>query len=544
MIWLWLLTTAEARSRMLRLVACRLWIVAVAALCAAAPAWAEDGPRSAYRKLLARIQRDEAKYWKAYANRWNDALESGKDKTADGIFYDPSRARVLEEAFYKNVAGLYDDYARIEKRRGDAALVYAKLPGEHTLDDLLKHLRACVTAIEKAHEDLFDALKRRDERTPIRRHGLERRRAKLVESWGIIPKASSFLADSGLRSAQKKDRRRRVRHRTAVLEALGRCGDEPARKALEPWLEHEDYRLRIVALEAFFESKEIPRSLLAKRLDDPNPVVRRALLAAVRERDPKPEWIEHLTPHMEKARGVEQDELAQTLKAVGRSGPGASEPFSLYGIRTPSNGVLILIDGGYVLQLPAEWSVDRKHSAGWWIRERLHWVRDHDDHQKVIARHLRSSLEQVDPDFHFNVAMLHDAHRLDDETLGRGDLVRATRANRAAAVRLVEKFAKHAGTSDLAGLFYAMEVQERRLARKRSSAPVPNTVFLVSDGRLGGLYLDPRAAIEAFVRRNRFHRIVVHAIRISGGSRFREEWLQGLAKASGGSYTWASTPPR
>ena len=69
-------------------------------------------------------------------------------------------------------------------------------------------------------------------------------------------------------------------------------------------------------------------------------------------------------------------------------------------------------------------------------------------------------------------------------------------------------------------------------------------MYLISDGRLGGLFLDPRASIEAFLRRNRFHRIVVNTVRISDGSSSREAWLQGLAKASGGSYTWASTAPR
>ncbi len=157
---------------------------------------------------------------------------------------------------------------------------------------------------------------------------------------------------------------------------------------------------------------------------------------------------------------------------------------------------------------------------------------------------MRSSFESLDSDFYFNVAMLHNTHKLDDETLGKGDLVRATRGNRAAAVRIVEKFTKHGGASDLAGLFYAMEVQARRLAKKKSSAPVPDTVYLISDGRLGGLFLDPRASIEAFLRRNRFHRIVVNTVRISDGSSSREAWLQGLAKASGGTYSWAPTAPR
>ena len=119
------------------------------------------------------------------------------------------------------------------------------------------------------------------------------------------------------------------------------------------------------------------------------------------------------------------------------------------------------------------------------------------------------------------------------------------RGRAASAVKLVAKYTKHAGAPDLAGLRFAMEIQRRMLTAKKRKGPLLDTVFLLSDARASsGNYAHPKYALEAFVRYNRFARLVVHTVRISGGSDYRESWHKGLAESSGGLYVWARTPPR
>ena len=71
-----------------------------------------------------------------------------------------------------------------------------------------------------------------------------------------------------------------------------------------------------------------------------------------------------------------------------------------------------------------------------------------------------------------------------------------------------------------------------------------DTVFLVYNGHLSsGRYLLPEALVADFKRRNRFRRLVVHAIRIGDTGSESEKLLKGLAASSGGTYVWSKIPP-
>ncbi len=71
-----------------------------------------------------------------------------------------------------------------------------------------------------------------------------------------------------------------------------------------------------------------------------------------------------------------------------------------------------------------------------------------------------------------------------------------------------------------------------------------DTIFLVNTGQIKACrYLLPEAIVADFRRRNRFHRFVVHTVRICDTGPESEALMKGLAKASDGSYTWAKQPP-
>ena len=53
----------------------------------------------------------------------------------------------------------------------------------------------------------------------------------------------------------------------------------------------------------------------------------------------------------------------------------------------------------------------------------------------------------------------------------------------------------------------------------------------------------PEAVVADFQRRNRFHRLVLHAVRIGDTGPESEKLLKGLAASSGGTYVWSNVPP-
>ena len=72
-----------------------------------------------------------------------------------------------------------------------------------------------------------------------------------------------------------------------------------------------------------------------------------------------------------------------------------------------------------------------------------------------------------------------------------------------------------------------------------------DTVFLLHSGHVnGGRFLTPELMLGWFARWNRFRRIVVHALRIDNSKEDAEQTMKGLAKASGGVYTWLKVPPK
>ena len=71
-----------------------------------------------------------------------------------------------------------------------------------------------------------------------------------------------------------------------------------------------------------------------------------------------------------------------------------------------------------------------------------------------------------------------------------------------------------------------------------------DTIYLVNRGQLKGCrYLLPEAVVADFGRRNRFRRLVVHAIRICDTGPESQALMKGLAERSGGAYVWARKPP-
>jgi hypothetical protein len=74
--------------------------------------------------------------------------------------------------------------------------------------------------------------------------------------------------------------------------------------------------------------------------------------------------------------------------------------------------------------------------------------------------------------------------------------------------------------------------------------PVADTLVLVSDGRhRGGRFLLVEEEVAAFVRWNRFRRLVVHTVRIADAGTDAATLLEGFARGSGGTSHWSVKPP-
>ncbi len=498
---------------------------------------------------LKRAAREERAFWKSFANRWSDVLKKGRDQTADGITYRESKRWEYEKIRYDLTGRLYDELLAIEAKRKHAFQQYSETDAPDTAPKLLDHLMKTCARIAKVEGSLDEARTRADVRPGLERTALARRRAALVEALARSKKTDAFLRDA-LAAATKKDKRGRIEHRMSVLEALGLIETDGARALLDESLDHEDYRLRIVTIESSLGPVKVPRARVATLLEDRSPVVRRALIQTIARHDRDKEWKAQLTIHRSACNGVELAECDAALTVIAGDKPVAPlGHVQFYGCTSPSNGVAFLIDGSQELRMPADWSRERRRPAGFWLRPRayeyLSYLEPGRLHQSVIKEQLGRTLTRLSKGTHFNVVILGRANKLDDEVVAKRGLLGVTRGRAKSAVKLVEKYAKYGGAPDLAGLRFAMEIQARMLAAKKRKGPILDTVFLISDAReSSGNYAHPNYALEAFRRYNRFARLVVHTVRISGGSDYRESWHKGLAESSGGSYVWARTPPR
>ena len=539
--------------------------LALLLICAVAEA-APDS-LSDFKKEMRRVTKEEAAYWREYNNRFVRAAEG---------WYAPIKSQTRNK-FMENdgdpglIRRLYEDFASIEEARGNAYVELAQAGHPRAARKLVEELLETAKAIDRAERDLRPANNRVyaglfDQRPGIRRHGLAFRRRLLVKALGLVPASEDTLGAKFFRRAAKQDSKHEsTTAQVALFDVWGNRREDFVRPLIESRLEARKRSLRIAALQALIRFGPASRPVLIPLLKDESPVVQRALLHAVRHNGATdPNWIGPVLDYYTKASGLPRAEALATLETLsggsfgdapvkwsewykanrdelerGNPAPPRAKDkkgmkgTSFYRVGTPSERILFALDGAWSLIVPAEIEVQRtRHWMHW---SRSDWKGLHEAHRSVFVRELGSATSRLPTRAGFQILMVgHHSNKEDVVGLwAEKGLAEPTERNRKKAVQFVERY-KHSWINyDVhLALVTALETCE------------VDTIFLVNTGQIKACrYLLPEAIVADFRRRNRFHRFVVHTVRICDTGPESEALMKGLAKASGGTYTWAKQPP-
>jgi len=549
----------------------------------AAAAAADDGLK-AFRDELRGLERSELKFWREFQRDYNDALltlirpyEMADAKPNDAINY------VLD---FSGMRSLYERHALIEQAKAKAALTLAASGDPKALDELLDAVLDAAKRIDDVEKDLLDARPQQrgyrfDQRPAVERDGLAIRLEGLVQALAQCPGAAAFLAADGMKAATRKDGRRSIVRRVAVLDALGLCEDQAALAALAPFAGAPESSLRIAALEGLLRKGAGARTMIEPLLSDPVVPVRRALLQGiVKQAADDPGWIAPVLSAYRDAQGLVREDAIRALEALtkqryGDSLAGWEEWFAdyrgeieegkfrkdlvevrevaptplaptctFYGVGTPSRGVIFVIEGSRRIYWPADLDVQRREYKETWHGRLKTWSDEFPSQQAVLLREFDRASAGFAGDLSFGLVGLYGPFVA--ESMCGPKLLHPDKRDLRNARRQLEKLPADGWCTPYEGL-----VEAARLAGMgpESDANFPeahaDTVYLWSSGDCGsGRYMSPDAALAAFVRFNRFRRLVVHAIRISDEGEPSETFMKGVAEATGGSYVWATKPPR
>jgi len=549
---------------------------------ASAPLLGASDPVREWRSSVRRLAREEKTFWGEFGKRWNQAwtayiqpvLEArGKHDGDPNPLYD-----------YAPFRNWYEDYAAIQRALGEADLDFAKSGHPKAAATLLKELLATDKLIDKLEADLLKARPFKwdtfDQHAPIQRSGLAIREQALIEALGRCADAAVFLADRAWKEAVRKDGRRSIRRRVAVIDALGFTGDSDALAFLSPLTGAKQSSLRVAAAEALLRFSARGRPALRPLVADPSLPVRRALLQGIATQHPQdPGWIPVLVEALPAARGVLIPDILKALKALTNQrfgyDPAAWKSWledyrteiegggfdkqsvevreakpkpvpagiTFYGIRIPSRSVVFVLDGSRHIWWPAAWEVQKTQYKNDWDRKRATWEKLYPSHQKILLRELGKCFSSMPEDASFSMVRLQGEFVAEPLTGRR--LLHAKPNAFKQAEKFVAQLAGDGWCSQFAGLMEASRLAglgpESELDFPK---PLADTIILFDAGDpAGGRYMSPEALVDAFRRFNRFRRLVVHTIRICNEGQPSEVVMKGIAEASGGTYLWASKPP-
>ncbi len=547
----------------------------LALLILAAAVHAAPDPVKAYRATLRRLAAREETFWREFnrrgveANRvrmepYRDmirAMNGGKKGTSPDLAVDLSLYAVL-----------YEDMVKLERARGDAAKNLLASGHAQAAKRVMSYLLETADAIEETEAVLWKnkvsgGWGSFDQRPGVKRHGLAVRRDLLVAALSAEP---AYLATHGWQRAVKADGSRHVRRRVAVLDALGRA-PLAGRQRLVENLRAREIALRIVALENLAPSGAEVFLDLEPELDAPCPLVRRALLAAIRHHGGS-FWIAPVLKRYPRTAALERDECVATLAVLTRQKFGddaeawrawfekhraaieanrfdarnvevqevktREQPVrtAFYGIPTSSRGIIFVVEGGLPLLLPADVALARSKSFWDWVIGNPEWKREHVRHKEVLQEQLAGALKRLHPETRFGVITFMDGFKV--KRIGERRMLKNNTRDLKAARRFLDVHAPKGFRSVLANLATAMEMAG--LDPKADHAlggPQADTVYVFSDGSMrGGRFLYVAAELAAFERLNRFRRLVVHTIRMASGGSHSEELMKGYAASTGGTY--------
>ncbi|MFQ5844901.1 MAG: HEAT repeat domain-containing protein [Planctomycetota bacterium] len=536
-----------------------------------------------WRHEVSRVDQAERRFWSAFTGRFQDAYEDFIQPFKDA---DAKSAQFTDVVYdYSMIRRLYEEFVGLQRQRGEAAAALAASGHPQSAAALRKALWVTLKEIEKAEKALAEARPQQDRyifdlRPGVLRHGLAERERALIDALARVPGVAADLAADGLREAARRDRGRSIRHRVAVLDALGLSGDPAARPALEATLRSPLSSLRIAAVEALARFGPDSLPALVPLLDDPRAPVRRALLQMLRERVGSPRAVGPLVDRLPAARGLQRREMVQTLEALtgqrfgwaprtwrewygeyrpdienGRFDRGKVEiqevervpvrdAISFYGIGTPSKRVVFLIEGSWILSAPASVELLKTRYVRLWIGAPAAWLDGKPTLKQVLQRQLRRTLLNLPSDASYAVSLLHADFRT--ESLGGRRMLRYSERDRKEVLERIERQRTAVGwCSQYAGLLEAMRLCGMDPSRDDDFPKArADTVYLWDTGSpAGGRFMLPEAVLDAFSRLNRYRRLVVHTIRVANAKEEGERLMKGLAERSGGSYRWQAEPP-
>ncbi len=480
---------------------------------------------------------------------------------------------------------LYDDYLALARERGKADLALATSGDEKALPllfdellDLCKRIDALDAEIEEARPKVRYYVF--EPRLGIERTGLARRLAALIEALAQCPASAPFLAGEGWKRGEKADGRSSVTRRVALLDTLARTDNEQARLAIEDQLVARSTSIRVAAVEALARLRAAPRAPLAPLLADPSPIVRRALLQAVRAHAAGDgSWIEPVLAAWEGATGQLRDECVLTLGALTNQKFGhdrakwkewfeiyreeiaggsfdaarievqeatpapAAGGLSFYGRTILASGVVFVLEGTQFVAMPADWEVQRTEYRDKWPGLRTQWEEKWPSHWIVLQREMAATLEAMPKEMPYGIVTLGNIFVA--QTAPERGLFSPGPSSSKQALKLIERMPLRGWCSQFEGIRVAARMGGLDPAQAVDlPEPKIDTIVLLGPGDpAGGCTMTPEATVEAFRRFNRFRRLVVHTIRTNNEKEASEILMRGLAEASGGTYAWQSKPP-
>jgi hypothetical protein len=536
----------------------------------------------AWKDEIKKLERAEQKFWGEFQKRFIEALLTLEKPQVDAASRPNDAVNYVLD--YSLLRALYADHALIEETKGKADLALAASGDPKALPELFEALMTTAKRIDDAEASLLSARPqqqgtRYDQRPGVERDGLAIRLAALERAIAQCPGAAAFLAGEGMKGAEKKDGKRSIVRRVAVLDALGLCAGEEAVAGLTPYAGAPESSLRIAAVEALVRHGPAARPAIEPLLADKSTAVRRALLEGIATAGAgDPLWIAPVLGAYKTAAGLVRADCVRALEALTNQKFGDAQATweewfldykgeieggkfkkdaievreatpqplpptcSFYGVPTAGMRVVFVIEGSRRIFWPADVEVLLKQYKETWHRTRRAWEETNPSQLAMLLQEFDRAAGTFVPDLLFGAVVIFAA--CDTESLGGPKLLRPEKRDLRAVRHDLERLPGDGWCAQYEGLLAAAELLGMG---PQSDADFPDpqdgAIFLWdAGGPQGGRYMTPESTVAAFRRFNRFRRLVVNTVRICDEGEPAETLMKGLAEATGGTYVWARRP--
>jgi len=535
----------------------------------------------AWKDEIKKLERAEQKFWGEFQRRFIDALLTLEKPAVDAAARPIDAINYVLD--YSAMRALYADHALIEETKGKADLALAASGDPKALEELFDALMNVAKRIDDTEASLLSARPqqqgtRYDQRPGVERDGLAIRLDTLRRAIAQCPGAAAFLAGEGMKNAEKKDGKRSIVRRVAVLDTLGLCAGDEGVAGLTPYAAVPESSLRIVAAEALV-GHPAARPTLEPLLADRSTAVRRALLEGIATAGSgDPLWIPPVLGAYKGAVGLVRADCVRALEALTNQKFGDAQAAweewfadykgeieggkfrkdaieireatprpvpatcTFYGIPAHGLRVVFVVEGSRRLFWPANLDVLVKQYNETWHRTRRAWEETNPSQLATLLEEFDRTTATFVPDILIGALVIYAA--CDADPLGGKKLVQPEKREIRALRHDLERLPGDGWCAQYEGLLAAASLLGMGPESDADfDGPQDGVIFLWdAGGPQGGRYMTPESAVAAFKRFNRFRRLVVNTIRICDEGEPAETLMKGLAAATGGTYVWARKP--